>query len=64
MSLDNTYLQTQIINQIQMVENFKSTCKIASLKDDGITSKEEQKLLDKIAKESDSYIKGLKKLIN
>lgn len=64
MSLDNSYLQTQIINQIQMVENFKSTCKIASLKDDGITSKEEQKLLDKIAKESDSYIKGLKKLIN
>ena len=44
-----------------MVESFKVTCKIASMKDDGITSKEEQKLLDKINKESDAYIKNLKK---
>lgn len=64
MSLDNTYLQAQIINQIQMVENFKSSCRIATLKDDGITSKKEQKLLDKITKESDAYIKGLRKLVD
>ena len=33
MALENTYLETQIMNQIHMVENFKSTCKMATLKD-------------------------------
>jgi len=63
MSVNNTYLETQIVNQITMVENFKSTCKIASTKDDGVTSKEEKKILDKIDKESDKYIKKLKKIL-
>lgn len=62
--MDNTFLQSQILNQIHMVESFKANCKIASMKDDGKTSKEEQKILDKINKESDAYIKSLKKLIN
>lgn len=64
MALENTYLETQIMNQIHMVENFKSTCKMATLKDDGQTSKDEEKALAKIAKESDAYIKALKKIIS
>ena len=64
MSVTNTYLETQIVNQINMVENFKHTCKLASLKDDGVTSKEEEKILAKLTKESDAYIKRLKKIIS
>lgn len=64
MSITNTYLETQIINQINMVESFKQSCKLASLKDDGVISKDEQKILDKIQKESDLYIKNLRKVIH
>ena len=53
----------QIVNQIQVAENFKNTCLIESRKDDGITSKEEQKILDRINKETDSYIKALRKIL-
>lgn len=59
----NNYLEMQIVNQVQMTENFKSTCRIASQKDDGVTDKEEWKILDKIDKEADDFIKGLRKLL-
>ena len=63
MALNNNWMEMQIVNQIQVAENFKNTCYIASQKDDGVTSKEEQKILDRINKETDAYIKGLRKII-
>ena len=63
MAVNNTWLEMQIVNQIQVAENFKNTCIIASKKDDGKTSRDEQKILDKINKETDSYIKALRKII-
>lgn len=61
--MTNTWMEMQIVNQIQVAENFKNTCLIESKKDDGITSKEEQKILDRINKETDSYIKALRKIL-
>ncbi len=61
--MSNTWMEMQILNQIQASENFKNTCLLASQKDDGITSKEEQKMLNKINKETDSYIKALRKIL-
>ncbi len=63
MAIENAWMERQIVNQIQVAENFKNTCLIASKKDDGKTSNEERKVLNKINKETDSYIKALKKLI-
>ncbi len=63
MAVNNTWLEMQIVNQIQVAENFKNTCVIASQKDDGKTSRDEQKILNKINKETDSYIKALRKII-
>lgn len=61
--MDNSYMQMQIMNHIQQCENFKNTCKLSALKDDGVVSKEESKALSLIEKETDAYIKQLKKLI-
>lgn len=63
MSITNTYMEMQIVNQIQMVKNFNNSCLIASSKDDGKTSKEEQKILNQIYKASEDYIKKLNKII-
>lgn len=56
-------LQMQIMNHMQQCENFKNTCKISALKDDGVVSKEESKILSTIEKETDAYVKQLKKLL-
>ena len=53
----------QIMNQIQMADNFKNTCRIAFQKEDGVIDKEERKILDKLTKETDSYIKNLQKIL-
>lgn len=63
MAIENNYLEMQVLNQIQMAENFKKTCRIASQKDDVVTDKKERKILEKIDKETNSYINGLKKIL-
>lgn len=63
MAINNSWLEMQIVNQIQVAENFKNTCLIASAKDDGQTDKDEKKILEKINRETDSYIKALKKIM-
>jgi len=63
MAVNNTWMEMQIVNQIQVSENFKNTCLIASQKDDGKISREEKKILDKINKETDAYIKALRKIM-
>ena len=63
MAIENPWMEMQIVNQIKISENFKNTCYIASKKDDGVTSEEEKKILEKINTETDSYIKALRKII-
>lgn len=58
----NSYIATQCKNMIASVGVFKQACQMAAMKDDGAVSKEEQKLLNKINKLSDKYIKELEKL--
>ncbi len=59
----NVFLDMQIQNQIMQVENFMKMCEHAAKKDDGKIDQHETKLLKTLAKESDKYIKELKKLL-
>ena len=63
MAINNNYLEMQIMNQIQMADNFKNTCRIAFQKEDGVIDKDERKILDKLTKETDTYIKNLQKIL-
>ena len=59
----NVFLDLQIQNQIMQVENFMKMCEHAAKKDDDKIDQHELKLLKTITKESDKYIKELKKLL-
>lgn len=61
--MENNYIEMQILNQIQMSENFKTTCRLASQQDDTVIDTDEKKILEKIYKETDSYIKKLQKIL-
>ncbi|MCR4849927.1 MAG: hypothetical protein K5870_01580 [Lachnospiraceae bacterium] len=63
MSVNNNYLEMQIVNQVQIAKSFKNNCAVATKKDDGRTSKGEEKLLKKINKATDDYIIALNKLL-
>lgn len=58
----NIYIKAQITNMIAMSELFKKSCQTAATKDDGIVGKEEEKLLKRINKATDAFIKELKKI--
>ncbi|MBR0137718.1 MAG: hypothetical protein IJM15_04850 [Erysipelotrichaceae bacterium] len=60
--MENKYIQNSVNAMILYAEQFKSHCKLASIQDDGTTDKKEEKLLKKINKITDEYIKELKKL--
>ena len=59
----NVFLDLQIQNQIMQVDNFMKLCEHAAKKDDGKIDPGESKLLKAIAKESEKYIKELKKML-
>ena len=59
----NVFLDLQMQNQIMQVDNFMKLCEHAAKKDDGKVDPGESKLLKAIAKESEKYIKELKKLL-
>ncbi|MBP5185333.1 MAG: hypothetical protein J6113_09510 [Lachnospiraceae bacterium] len=59
----NVYLDVQIQTQIMQVENFLKLCEHAAKKDDGKVDGSEAKLINSITKESEKYIKSLKKLL-
>lgn len=61
--IDNVFIKSQITNQIMVTESFKQYCEMAALKNDGVVDKEEQKVLNKINKCTDSYLKELKKIV-
>ena len=58
----NQYISSQIVNMISATENFKAICKLSAMKDDGQISKEEEKLVHRINKAADSFIKELQKV--
>lgn len=59
----NSFLKLSITNAILVSENFKKSCRADALKDDGQISSEEERLLSKIDKCTDKYIKELNKLL-
>lgn len=44
----NSYINAQITNMLTMTKTFEQACELASIKDDGIKSREEEKKLKKI----------------
>lgn len=60
----NVHIRNQCNNMITSVEIFKQGCKMAAEQDDDSISKEEKKLLDKLNKASDQFIKDIQKLMN
>lgn len=44
----NSYLNAQITNMVTMTKTFEQACELATIKDDGIRSREEEKALKKI----------------
>ncbi len=58
----NPLIKTEIGTQVMVVERFIKQCELDALKDDGVVSKEERALLNKLAKASSKYVAELKKL--
>ena len=62
-AVTNVYLKAQIYNQIRASENFIKICRSAALKDDGKIDKDESRILKEIETLTNSYNKGLNKLL-
>lgn len=58
----NYFIKSQIINMIAMSKTFEQSCKIAAITDDGVTSKAEAKVIQKISAATNKYIAELEKL--
>ena len=58
----NIHMKTQINQVLLSVQVFEDSLKLAAQKDDGVISKEEQKIINKIQKASAKYVKALKKI--
>ena len=59
----NSYISAQCKTMVQQVELFNQACKMAALKNDGTIDSDEQKVLKKIYKASDAFVRDLQKLI-
>lgn len=55
----NSYIQAQILNITTMTKTFEQACELASMKDDGKISREEEKQLKKIKAASQRFRKEL-----
>lgn len=58
----NSYIEAQIINMITMTQTFEQACELASIKDDGVRSKEEEKQLKKIKAATQKFRKDLESI--
>ena len=59
----NTFIRIQIRCMLSSVEAFMQSCRLAATKDDGIISKEEQRILRKINRVSNRYNKQLSRIL-
>lgn len=55
----NTFIQMQVNQMLLSLKTFESACELAAIKDDGIVSGEEKKLLKKIKAATEKYKKEL-----
>ena len=58
----NPYIKLEISQMMLVAKNFSVSCRSAALKDDGTVDEKEKKVLDKISKATEKYIKTLEKL--
>ena len=58
----NSYIKAQILNMITVTKTFEQACELASIKDDGIKSKEEDKQLKKIKTATEKFRKELESI--
>lgn len=58
----NPYIKLEISQMMLVAKNFCVSCRSAALKDDGTVDEKEKKVLDKISKATEKYIKTLEKL--
>lgn len=59
----NTHIKLEITNAILVSQNFKTACRVDATKDDGKISKDEARILKKLEKCTDKYIKELNKIM-
>lgn len=59
----NTYMQMSIRACIGYLDSFKQTMRLAALKDDGIITRDEEKILKRLNKATDRYERELSELI-
>lgn len=55
----NPFISAQCKNMILMVQTFTHSCKMAAIKDDGQISKDEEKVLKKINKAAEQFMRIL-----
>lgn len=60
----NSFITQQCQNMITSIDLFESACQMAASKDDGIISKEEQKVLKKIKAAGDKFKRELTNIKN
>ena len=60
----NSYMQMTVKAAIGYLQAFEQNMKAASLQDDGMTSKQEEKELKKINKLTEKYIEDLERLLD
>ena len=59
----NPYMKVQIKNEILETENFIELLKRAKEKDDGVVYADEDKVIERLQKASERYIKSLKESV-
>jgi len=60
----NTYMEMSIKACVGYLDSFVQGMKVAALKDDGIVSREEEKILKKLNKATEKYKRELETLID
>ena len=58
----NTYIESQIMNMTAIAKTFEQSCRMAAMKNDGRIDKSEEKILKKIEKATQQFIKDLESI--
>lgn len=59
----NLYIKSQISNMTTMGNAFKKACHLAATQDDGKINREEEKILKKLDKATDRFLKEINAVI-
>ena len=60
--MKNKVMELQICNLELAIENFIKSLEISALKDDGVISRDEEKIIKKLKKASGKYVNTLEKV--